>query len=414
MNPNEEYLQRTPKFEIEILKFEDETPIKKTSSLEVQSYNFSETLDNFSAPFSLTMHLSTEDEDGMPLYQVIEPYNIVIFKSILDGGGTQQHIRYIGFIESINISSSVSGNATNADIQSDFIVTGSAITALFDTPLNFQIWRIGVFLEQNPPTKIEQFGIGWLEEAGAGEDVSVLVENVIGMWQVIFKDMLGMGEDETPRIIELANKYILAKSENIQGTHNYPKMVPMPQGTATLSQYLQEIGNHPISPMYVRMNAQDGVYELILDKEPLIPENWKNLEATNVERLYIKAINLHRTMKDTVTINMGLAPAALHMGSKHQQYLLQANNTKTQSSDNTGPPSFVNKELAKKFGFRIKELTFEYFDYNQNVEGNETKGPELIENLTGKMKTMYEHNHEFYSGNISIAEDFKEHKIGRR
>lgn len=401
---NTAVIQRTPSIRVVIMKWATRgTPsineYKAYNSNQLENYSYGETLDNMSPPFSLAMHLSTYGVKDY-LYRELEPHDIVEFRD------HNNNLLYAGLIQSINTNWSVAGNESNAEMQTQFIVTGTAVTSIFDMPLDLSLAKLGIAanaIYQNIYAILESFNA----TAASNTPLSSLYTTLKDAWFKLYAGMCGISEPENSPIAMLYQTYCKAA---IFGSFAIPKLITMPQGQITLSQFLRQIANHPFGMLYARMEG--GKYAIRIDDRPLVLEppkgrptnNWYHLPQTGVNGSHLLSLNLHRTMKDVITATNLVIPEFIG-GSITSQYLA----TTTQNNGPVNRQLLFNGPAMQRYGFRLFEAEIRYFDFN--AEGDWL---EDVNTAAQELYSMYEHSADFYSGNVNIAEDYKPHKIGQK
>ena len=399
MAQNQKTIERTPIVNIEIFSWEGESR-RNLTSLDVEQYTFSETLDNMSAPFTIAMHISRLDNNDKPLYETMEPHDVVIFKT---SKNNNWYIRYIGLVQSINTNTSVSGTAHEASLKTQFVIAGVAITSIFDLSFDFTNNRLGAtqtVLFYDVQQKAAEISV----ELQEGTPVKKTITKFIDIWFGILAGMSGRNTSEfiQLRMYKLFKQYIkISAGDDIK--HIMPKYFNPPQGLITLRGLLQQMANHPWIFLFVRMNPQQNKYEITLLNKPLAPDSWKNLPINTLKLDYLKSLNLHRTMNDAITATSVFFPESI-AGT----YLRQKADFLGKTNKNNSPHK-INEKLVEKFGYRLYEAEIRHYDYNKDGELED-----LAKQAGDDLSKMFQHAHDYYSGNIIIAEDFEFYPIGQK
>ena len=232
-------------------------------------------------------------------------------------------------------------------------------------------------------------------------------------------------QSDKPSLRNVFRKYINTKG--ITGAHYYPLQLELPGETTTLFQMIEQIANFPFNFLVPKIDPETGQYKLTLLLKPLVSNNllepnteggWANLKSSIMDRMHTQSYNIHRTMKDSVSVTNVFMPEIAFGTSPKEQFAMSLEALEGKDFETReNSPIQINEDAMRRFGYRPLDAEVRFYDFQ--VQEKDFNAEKELPKAAKQLAAMYKHNHEFYSGRVVTMDDFQDdfcwqHHIGQK
>jgi hypothetical protein len=406
-----EYQTPTPKIEVFFPENSSLAPdftfsadIGKDSFSGLQSYNFTESVDDMDGSFTFTI-INGEVFDRIPERSIVK-----IFEGVGNFVNYTSFPSFVGIIRRKKVNKQMSDKG----LKKTFTFTGKSIVCcITEYTISLDMRINGV---ANATAKNNQM----LEEINNIKNLSIKTL-MIETWKYfkkisseVSKDLNGVATIALEKII---NKFIGSNPEDYITVTGAEQKLRYPMYGVLINK-----GNNTITEIW-RNKLPKPVYELFAycdkkgnpkimarqvpfgDPEKNNCEDWRNLEIYTINPTSLKSIDLEQSDEEVYT-----AYASYIIGSQRDRNFYLAVNQDSQKDT-----TIFYSDKANIYGFKPLEINFNGYARKNNADKDEDKTlKDTMKALNKLASYWYSRNDEMYSGTITVITNFKNPKVNPR
>ncbi len=379
-------------------------PDGKMAYANLQSYTFSESVDDLEGSFSFSAVNAARDDnlvrtdDGGNLFDAIPIRSVV---KIYEGG---DYPVFVGIIRKRQLSKSM----TSQGVKQSITFSGKSIISCiveYTVSLDMRIQGVSDAVSKN---------IGLIDNINSESPVT-LKNYLIKSWEYfkqisrdVAREANGITTIDLEKIIERhigSNPYVFINVSGTEQSFRYGIYgVLINTGNNTVTDIWRDKLPDPVYELYAYCDRLDGKPKIMARQVPFgDPDNgnddWNNLKKIQIDPVRLMSYSLEQGDDQVFTVF-----ASYIAGSAREPSFYMALN-----HDGTKDSTVKYSDKMSIYGFRPLQITFNGYNKEGNAEGQENNSlAEAMQKLNATAEYWFSRLDEMYSGNITLCTDFNE------
>lgn len=365
--------------------------IQPSTKYFLQSYQFSESVNNFSGSFSVTIYENIDNTSEECIFSKVKNLDVVLIYE--DSRAKENNLEkknpvFIGVVHNKQIQSMIS----NGQVSRSTTISGSGIYSLVGelsvsldlhtlTGINAKEVQTEFTSSISTVKNYKQF-VEKLWECFIGISKKVSSSNVKSTNSIFIETILAhfteLGNQGITGIIDIdgskETKYPVAASFWVQSVNNFSDM-------------LRSLFPSNVYEIFGRVDEY-GKPKIIIREMPFSSSEWSNLRMTGIDPVYLTGYSVSQSDSEVYNAFLAYIEGSSEDPSKYAT--LSAIENKIAK----------NQEKMQKYGYRPLQVNFRGYDISKEKDN---KSSNTISDCTKKMEDWYGCLDELYSGTINLV-----------
>ncbi|MCQ2577559.1 MAG: hypothetical protein MJ176_03395 [Treponema sp.] len=365
--------------------------IQPSTKYFLQSYQFSESVNNFSGSFSLTIYENIDNTSDECIFSRVKNLDVVLIYE--DSRATETNLEnknpvFIGVVHSKQIQSMIS----NGQVSRMTTISGSGVYSL--------VGDLSVSLDIHTLTGINAGEV----QTKFTSDISN-VKNYKQFVEKLWEYFIGISKKVSQSEVKSTNSifietilsnFTLIKNQGISGIIDvdstketkYPVAASFwTQSVNNFSDMLRSLFPSNIFEIFGRVD-EEGNPKIVIREMPFSSSEWSNLRLTGIDPTYLTGYSINQSDSEVYNAFLAYIEGSAEDPSKYATLSAIENRIAK------------DQEKMQKYGYRPLQVSFRGFDISKEKDNKST---DTINDCTKKMKDWYGSLDELYSGTINLV-----------